>query len=187
MVYLCTLSNNHVAKVLSYNQFTFLNVFAELLTNEFTNGMFGRVLPALTHWGRDILKYFFLNENIWIPINILLKFVPKGPINNAPTLVQIMAWRCPGNKPLSEPVIVSLLMHISLGLNELILTMQHCVDSGLVSFIRQRYFDALVFPRGLTIYFVWEPSNWSNWLLRSFWWVLLPLWCIIINDTDEGM
>ena len=28
-------------------------------------------------------------------IKISLKFVPKGPINNIPALVQIMAWRRP--------------------------------------------------------------------------------------------
>ena len=45
-------------------------------------------------------------------IKISLKFVPKGPINNIPALVQIMAWRRPGDKPLSEPMMVSLLTHI---------------------------------------------------------------------------
>ena len=60
----------------------------------------------------NILKCIFLNENIWILINISLKFIPKCPINNIPALVQIMAWRQPGNKPLSEPMIVSLLAHI---------------------------------------------------------------------------
>ena len=49
---------------------------------------------------------------IWISINISLKFVPKGSSNNIPTLVQIMAWRRPGDKPLSEPMLVSLLTHI---------------------------------------------------------------------------
>ena len=33
-----------------------------------------------------------------------LKFVPKGPINNTPALVQIMAWPRTGDKPLSEPM-----------------------------------------------------------------------------------
>ena len=41
-----------------------------------------------------------------------LKFVPKGPINDIPALVQIMAWRRPGDKPLSEPMLVSLPTHI---------------------------------------------------------------------------
>ena len=50
----------------------------------------------------------FVNENIWIPIKISLKFVPKGSINNIPALVQIMAWRCPGDMPLSEPMMVNL-------------------------------------------------------------------------------
>ena len=38
-------------------------------------------------------------------IKISLEFVLKGPINNIPALVQIMAWRCPDDKPLSEPVV----------------------------------------------------------------------------------
>ena len=78
------------------------------------------VINPLTHWGRDkmppfaddIFKCIFLNENVWIPIKNSLKFVPKGPINNIPTLVQIMAWRCSGDKPLSEPMMVSLPTHI---------------------------------------------------------------------------
>ena len=53
-----------------------------------------------------------LSENVWIPIKIWLKFVPKGPINNIPALVQIMAWRRPGDKSLSEPMMVGLLTHI---------------------------------------------------------------------------
>ena len=49
---------------------------------------------------------------VWTPIQISLKFVPKGLINNIPAFVQIMAWRRPGDKPLSEPMMVSLLTHI---------------------------------------------------------------------------
>ena len=35
-----------------------------------------------------------------------------GRINNIPALVQIMAWRRSGDKPLFEPMMVTLLMHI---------------------------------------------------------------------------
>ena len=45
-------------------------------------------------------------------IKISLKFVPKGQIDNIPSLFQIMAWRRPGDKPLSETMMVSLLTHI---------------------------------------------------------------------------
>ena len=64
------------------------------------------------HFAEDIFKYIFLNENVWIPIKISLKFLPKCRINNVPALVQIMAWRRPGDKPLSEPMMVSVLTHI---------------------------------------------------------------------------
>ena len=44
----------------------------------------------------DTFKHIFLNENVRISIKIWLKFVPKGPINNIPALVQIMACRLAG-------------------------------------------------------------------------------------------
>ena len=64
------------------------------------------------HFPDDIFNCIFLNEKVWILIQISLKFVPKGPINNIPSLVQMMAWRRPGDKPSSEPMMVSLLTHI---------------------------------------------------------------------------
>ena len=62
----------------------------------------------------DTFKRIFLNENVIISIKISLKFVPKGPINNNPALVQVMTWRRLGDKALSEPMMVSLLTHIRL-------------------------------------------------------------------------
>ena len=64
------------------------------------------------HFADDIFKCIFLNENIWTPVKVSLNFVPKGPINNIPSLVQIMAWRRSGDKPLSEPMMVGLTTHI---------------------------------------------------------------------------
>ena len=64
------------------------------------------------HFSDAIFKGIFLDENGWIPIKFSLKFVPKGPIHNTPALVQMMAWRRPGAKPFSEPMVVSLLTHI---------------------------------------------------------------------------
>ena len=60
----------------------------------------------------DTFKRIFVNENIRISIKISLKFVPKSSINNNPALVLIMAWRRPGDKPLSEPMLVRSLTHI---------------------------------------------------------------------------
>ena len=66
----------------------------------------GRHLPD------NIFKCIFLNENVWISIKISLKFVPKGPINNIPALLHIMAWRLDGAKPLYEAMMVNLPTHI---------------------------------------------------------------------------
>ena len=64
------------------------------------------------HFTDVIFKCIFFSENVWISIKIALKFVPKGPINNIPAMVQIMAWRRSGDKPLSEPMMVSLPTYI---------------------------------------------------------------------------
>ena len=64
------------------------------------------------HFTDDTYRCIFLNENVCISIEISLQFEPKGPINNMLALVQIMAWHRPGDKPLSEPMMVSLLTHI---------------------------------------------------------------------------
>ena len=71
-----------------------------------------RPRPNRRHFVDDIFKCISLIENVSIPIQFSLKFVPRGPINNIPALVQIMAWCRPGNKPLSEPMMDSLPTHI---------------------------------------------------------------------------
>ena len=75
--------------------------------------MFNTLRPRQNgrHFADDIFKRILFNENVWILIKISLKFVPKGPINKIPALFQIMAWRRPGDKPLSEAMLVSLLTH----------------------------------------------------------------------------
>ena len=80
------------------------------------------------HFADDILKCIFFNEDVWISIKISLKFVPKGPINYIPALVQIMAWRRPGDKPLSEPMMVSLLTHICVTRPQWVKLLTQCRD-----------------------------------------------------------
>ena len=54
------------------------------------------------HFADDTYSHMFVNENVWVSINSSQKFVPKDPIfNNISALVQIMALRRPGDKPLS--------------------------------------------------------------------------------------
>ena len=66
---------------------------------------------GLKHWGRDkmaailaddIFKFIFRTENSHILNKLSLKFVPKGPFDNNPSLVHIMAWGWTGAKSLSE-------------------------------------------------------------------------------------
>ena len=67
----------------------------------------------LTHWGPDKMAAVFQTTFLidFLEWNFI-EVCPKGPINNIPLFVQIMAWRRPDDKPLSEPMLVSLLMYI---------------------------------------------------------------------------
>ena len=53
----------------------------------------------------NIFKCIFMNENFCISIRISPKFAPKGPIDKKSALVQVMAWRRTGDKPLPEPML----------------------------------------------------------------------------------
>ena len=75
----------------------------------------------LTHWGRDrtaailqttFSKAFSCKKIYEFRLIFHWCFIPKSQINNTPALVQIMAWRRPGNKPLSERMMVSLMTHL---------------------------------------------------------------------------
>ena len=76
------------------------------------------------HFPDDTSKRIFLDENIRISIIISLKFIPKGPMNKIPALFQIMAWRRPGDKPLSEPMMVRLLTHVCVTRPQLVIIAQ---------------------------------------------------------------
>ena len=79
-------------------------------------------LSILTHWGRDkmdaVSQTTLSKAFSWMKmLEFRLRFhwslfLYKGPINNSPALVQIMAWRRSGDKPLSEPMLVCLLTHM---------------------------------------------------------------------------
>ena len=60
------------------------------------------------HFADDIFTCIFFNGNCCILMKFSLKYIRKGPIDNNPALVQIMAGRRSGDKPLSEPMMVRL-------------------------------------------------------------------------------
>ena len=75
----------------------------------------------LTHWGQDtmaaIFQMTFSNALSWMKmykfrVRFHWNLFPRVGLTIFRALVQIMAWRRSGDKPLSEPVLVSLLTHI---------------------------------------------------------------------------
>ena len=68
----------------------------------------------------DNFKCIFLNENDRISIWISLKFVLRSPFGNKPALVQVMAWRRTGDKPLPELILTQFTdIYAALGWDEL--------------------------------------------------------------------
>ena len=74
-----------------------------------------------THLGQDkmaaIFQTTFSSAFYWMKLTTFTSrfhwfFFSKDPINNISPLVQLMAWRRPGDKSLSEPMVFNLLIHI---------------------------------------------------------------------------
>ena len=72
-------------------------------------------------------RHFHIHYRQWVSTKISQKFVPKGPNNNILALFRIMAWHQLGDKPLSEPVVVSLLTHICVTRPQWVKLNQVCV------------------------------------------------------------
>ena len=97
------------------------NVVAKDLALIWYHGMAVHAGVALTHWGRDkmaaISQTTFSNAFSWMKVHAFCSkfrwgFATKVQINNITEVVQIMAWCRPGGKPLSKPMMVSLLTNI---------------------------------------------------------------------------
>ena len=54
----------------------------------------------------DIFNCIFSNENDRIPIQMSLKYVSRSAVYSKSALVQVMAWRRTGDKPLPEPMMI---------------------------------------------------------------------------------
>ena len=65
-----------------------------VLTQQYSEPCINTLRPRQNgrHSADDTFKHIYFNENVWIFIQIPLKFVPKGPINNISALFKIMAW-----------------------------------------------------------------------------------------------
>ena len=109
----------------------------------------------------DTFKRIFVNENVRILIKISLKFVPKGPINNIPALVQIVAWLRSGDKPLSEPMMVSLLTHICVTRPQWVKEDLDCIPNNhhYTTWTSQNRRHANVLPRSISLKGVWPAWN----------------------------
>ena len=112
------------------------------------------------HFADDMFKCIFLNENVWIPIEISLKFVPKGTINNNPSLFQIMAWRRPGDKPLSEPMMARLLTHICVTRPQWV---NRLLTSGLLYWLLVCYFVSNNVWKKLDSTRLMVLDSWGHW------------------------
>ena len=72
-------------------------------------------IQAETKWPSFSRRHFqmhYYNGNVSTSMKISLNFARKDQINNTSVLVQIITWHRPGERPLSERMMVSELKHI---------------------------------------------------------------------------
>ena len=116
------------------------------------------------HFTDDIFKCIFLNEKVRFFTKMSMKFVPWDPIDNNPVLVYIMVWRRPGDKPLSEPMMVSLLMHICITQPQWVnlsppsaAYMRQWIGSALVQIMACRLFSTNPLSKQMLVYCQVDP------------------------------
>ena len=126
------------------------------------------------HFANDIFKCIFEDENVWIATKISLSIVRKGSINNIVSLVQIMTWRRSGDKPLSEPMIISLLTHICTTRIRCSWCSADRLCSNYIWVINNVIANySVIYLRGLTV------CNFSFHRLKTFF--RHPIWCTKIE------
>ena len=124
----------------------------------------------------DIFKCTFVNENVWISIKISLKFVPNGPINNMPALAQIMACQQSGDKPLSKPMMVSLLMHMCITQPHWV-ELMYCIayTKKIPKFEDTMYYVQLMRSRWILFNTMWLTVSLPQYLLYPIQWYEIML------------
>ena len=156
-----------------YKLFFRIQRFRCVLTARYCNSsyLFNTLRPRQNghHFTEDIFKCIFFNENVTISIKISLKFVP---IYNIPALVQIMAWRRPGKKPLSAPMMVSSLMHICVTRPQWV----NVLRTHIWTFISCSSF---ALNKMVTILQTWCLIVFSLMKIPSYWFQYL--WCLFIG------
>ena len=104
----------------------------------------------------------FMNEKFYNLINILLKFVRKCLVDNKSALVEFMAWRRTGYKPLSEPmptqpIIANMRLKGEMSFNNQLHNWNNCG----IALLKKLFFQ---FPL-LIHYGIWLESSHLHWLL----------------------
>ena len=98
-----TLARNNSISADNYNDILLPHVHISII-------LFQCVSPLTTTAYLDItstwhFRCIFVNEKYFILIQIPLKCVRSGPLENNPALFSIMAWHRISDKPLSEPML----------------------------------------------------------------------------------
>ena len=92
-------SNTTLFSHILQGYFTGTGAIIQLQVNSSPSGQNGH------HFADGIFRCICVTEKFWIFIKISLNFVPEGLIDSNQALVEIMAWRRIGDKPLSEPML----------------------------------------------------------------------------------
>ena len=102
------------------------------------------------HFVDDIFKCISWRKCINFESN-LTEYFPKGIFDNIPELMQKMAWRLPGDRPLTEPMTVILLMHVCVTWPQWVNdSMGNHLKYNKNSFAIQSYLESMIFPQYLS-------------------------------------
>ena len=123
----------------------------------------------------------FFNENVWNDDSNSLNFVAKVPINNIPALMKVMAWRRPGDKPISETIMVRIMTYICVTWPQWVTGKnynQYCLKGGKLLHTMLALYKK---SRNLWIIAVKE---WVDIIIKLYVWPLEDAASVVMVDED---
>ena len=130
--------------------------------------------PPRTKWPPFHRRHFQMRFH---QFRISLKFAPKGLIDNKPALVQLRAWRRPGNKPLPQPMLPDSMTHMC-G------TRRRWAKCRVQENVNRSPLGSITIVARLSTIIGHQPSNQSITLTP---YMVLPLFATRFADYAEGI
>ena len=156
-MYICLTDPNHMESLSKLSEY--VSAISQEMLLKGINTL--RPRQDRRHFTDDIFTCDLFNENHFILITFSLKYFRKGPVDNNPALVQIMAWRDEATSHyLNQWWLVYWRIYVSLGFNEL--THKMSLKNTFARLLPYLPWGSVLIWWAIDPYGCWRQSLWQH-------------------------